>query len=100
MQAHQGRWPAGRRRLGSALTKSLPKNADGLLDPAAKVADLIPEFATNGKDVITLEQVMLHTSGFPHAPMAPSLWQDRAGRLERFASWRLNWEPGTRFVPD
>ena len=73
---------------------------DGLLDPAAKVADLIPEFATNGKDVITLEQVMLHTSGFPHAPMAPSLWQDRAGRLERFASWRLNWEPGTRFVPD
>ena len=70
---------------------------EGDLDPSAKVADLIPEFATNGKDVVTVEQVMLHTSGFPHAPMRPSLWQDRAGRLERFSQWRLNWQPGTAF---
>jgi CubicO group peptidase (beta-lactamase class C family) len=71
--------------------------ADGRLDPAAKVADLIPEFASNGKDVVTVEQVLLHTSGFPHAPMAPQLWNDRAARVDRFGSWRLNWEPGTRF---
>ncbi len=70
---------------------------DGLVDPAAKVGDLIPEFATNGKDVVTLEQVMLHTSGFPRAPLPPSLWHDRAGRLERLSRWRLNWEPGTAF---
>ena len=31
------------------------------------VAALIPEFAPNGKDAITVEQVMLHTSGFPRA---------------------------------
>ena len=67
------------------------------LDPAAKVADVIPEFATNGKDVVTIEQVMLHTSGFPYAPMAPALWNDRAARVARFADWRLNWEPGTAF---
>jgi CubicO group peptidase (beta-lactamase class C family) len=70
---------------------------EGKLDPEAKVADVIPEFATNGKDVITIEQVMLHTSGFPHAPMPPSVYHDRGARLERFAMWRLNWEPGSRF---
>src|ERR1700694_2702477 len=36
--------------------------ASGDIDPASQVADLIPEFKTNGKDVITIEQVMLHTS--------------------------------------
>jgi CubicO group peptidase (beta-lactamase class C family) len=71
--------------------------AEGRLDVTARVADLVPEFATNGKDVVTIEQVMLHTSGFPHAPMHPRLWNDRAARLERFAQWRLNWEPGTAF---
>ena len=71
--------------------------AEGRLDPAAKVADVIPEFATNGKDVVTIEQVMLHTSGFPHAPMAPARWNDREARVARFADWRLNWEPGTAF---
>ena len=70
---------------------------EGRLDIEAKVADLIPEFATNGKDVVTVEQVMLHTSGFPHAPMAPALWNDRDARIRRFADWRLNWEPGTAF---
>jgi CubicO group peptidase (beta-lactamase class C family) len=71
--------------------------ADGSLDPASKVADLIPEFGTNGKDVVTVEQVMLHTAGFPHAPLHPRLWNDRDGRLQRFSEWRLNWEPGTAF---
>ena len=70
---------------------------EGRLDPAAKVADVIPEFATNGKDVVTIEQVMLHTAGFPHAPMAPALWNDRDARVARFADWRLNWEPGSAF---
>ncbi len=70
---------------------------EGKLDPAQRVAELIPEFATNGKDVITVEQVMLHTSGFPHVPFVPLDWDDRERRLARFADWRCNWEPGTRF---
>lgn len=68
---------------------------EGLVDVAAKVSDVIPEFATNGKDVVTIEQVMLHTSGFPHAPLGPPEWCDRARRVERFSQWRLNWDPGT-----
>lgn len=62
-----------------------------------RVCDVIPEFATNGKDVVTIEQVMLHTSGFPHAPLGPGSWDTREQRLDAFSKWRLNWEPGTRF---
>jgi CubicO group peptidase (beta-lactamase class C family) len=70
---------------------------DGLIDPAQRVVELIPEFGTNGKDVITIEQVMLHTSGFPHAPLVILDGDTSRGRCEAFAQWRLNWEPGTRF---
>jgi CubicO group peptidase (beta-lactamase class C family) len=65
------------------------------LDIERRVAEYIPEFETNGKDVITVEQVMLHTSGFPHAPLGAPDWADRDRRLAKFASWRINWEPGT-----
>src|SRR5688500_16727994 len=53
----------------------------GDLDVAKTVADYIPEFGTFGKDVVTVEQVMLHTSGFPAAPMGPPAWSTREGRL-------------------
>ena len=68
---------------------------DGSVDIDRRVADYISEFATNGKDVVTVEQVMLLTSGFPRAPLGPPAWADRDRRLEAFAKWRLNWEPGT-----
>jgi len=70
---------------------------DGLVDVSKRVVDYVPEFAPNGKDVITVEQVMLHTSGFPLAPMPPLLGATSEGRVERFAKWRLNWEPGTSY---
>jgi CubicO group peptidase (beta-lactamase class C family) len=70
---------------------------EGNLELERPVAADIPEFGTNGKDVVTLEQVLLHTGGFPHAPMAPALWNDREGRLRRFSDWRLNWPAGTAF---
>lgn len=69
----------------------------GKLDIEEKVATLIPEFGTNGKDVITVEQLFTHTSGFPHAPFRVTEWNDPERRRERYASWRLNWAPGTRF---
>lgn len=70
---------------------------DGAIDVRKRVVDYIPEFGTNGKDAITVEQVMLHTSGFPHAPLGPPDWYDRDGRVAAFARWRLNWEPGTAY---
>lgn len=68
-----------------------------LLDVSLPVVEYVPEFGTNGKDVVTVEHVMLHTSGFPHAPLGPPDWWTREGRLARMARWRLNWEPGTRY---
>lgn len=70
---------------------------DGLLKIDERVADIIPEFGSNGKDQITVEQVMLHIGGFPLAPFNPLDWDNRERRLDRFARWRLNWEPGTKF---
>ncbi len=68
-----------------------------LLDPSKPVAHYIPEFATNGKEVVTVEQVMLHTAGFPNAPMDPVEGGDAVTRVKRFTQWQLEWEPGSRF---
>jgi CubicO group peptidase (beta-lactamase class C family) len=70
---------------------------DGLLDTSRPVAHYIPEFATNGKEIVTVEQVMLHTAGFPNAPMDPIEGGDAVTRVKRFTEWKLEWEPGSRF---
>jgi len=70
---------------------------EGKLAEEELVADIIPEFASNGKDVITVEQLFTHTAGFPHAPFRPLQWLDKTERAERYQQWRLTWEPGTRF---
>jgi len=70
---------------------------DGKLDVGERVADIVPEFDTHGKDVITVEQLFTHTAGFPHAPFRTGDWNDRETRLGRFSQWTLNWPPGSRF---
>lgn len=70
--------------------------AEGSIKLDALVADYIPEFATNGKEHITVEQVMLHTSGFPRNGWNLEMGT-REGRRQRFAQWKTNWEPGTRY---
>ena len=70
---------------------------DGRLDVAKPVADYVPEFATNGKHVVTVEQLLLHTSGFPSETLMPPEWDTREGRLAAFGAWKLKWEPGTAF---
>ncbi|OGO50830.1 MAG: hypothetical protein A2148_03960 [Chloroflexi bacterium RBG_16_68_14] len=62
-----------------------------------RVAEIIPEFGSNGKDVVTVEQVLLHTAGFPRGIYHPEDWEDRSKRLEAFSDWRLDWEPDSRF---
>lgn len=67
------------------------------LSVADRVVDHIPEFGANGKAGITIEQVLLHTAGFPSAFLNPFEWDDRAKRLESFAAWELEWEPGSMY---
>lgn len=98
-----GEAQAGSRYVIFSCTKGFIAGAiwllvgEGLLTFDQKVVELIPEFATNGKDVITVEQLLTHTAGFPWAPMSPEVAADRARRIDKFAQWRLNWEPGSRF---
>ncbi|MCP4006576.1 MAG: beta-lactamase family protein [bacterium] len=40
---------------------------DGLLDVSRPVVDYIPEFGANGKQAVSVEQVLLMTCGFPSA---------------------------------
>jgi CubicO group peptidase (beta-lactamase class C family) len=69
---------------------------DGLLSVDERVADVIPEFATNGKEVVTVEHVLTHSAGLPFAPLGYPKMLDRAQRLEAFGRWRLDWPPGSR----
>jgi CubicO group peptidase (beta-lactamase class C family) len=48
--------------------------AEGALRPEQLVHEVIPEFRSHGKDVVTLDHVLLHTSGFPRAPLGPPRW--------------------------
>ena len=70
---------------------------EGLVSLDSTIASYLTEFNENKKDKITLEQVLLHTSGFPHAPMGPRHWATSSSRRKRMAEWTLNWEPETRF---
>ena len=69
---------------------------EGKLSPDELVAEIVPEFGTHGKERIRVEQLLTHTAGFPGAPFDPARFLDREYRLERFASWRLHCEPGSR----
>jgi CubicO group peptidase (beta-lactamase class C family) len=68
----------------------------GGLAPETRLVDVIPEFGTHGKDTVTLEHLLTHTAGFPRAPMRPEEGATSAGRIARFASWRLDSQPGER----
>ncbi|MEX2080738.1 MAG: serine hydrolase domain-containing protein, partial [Dehalococcoidia bacterium] len=70
---------------------------DGLLRLEERVAEIIPEFGSNEKDAVTVEQVMLHIGGFPLAPFAMPGWHSKEARLEAFGRWRLTFEPGSQF---
>lgn len=71
---------------------------EGSLRPEDRVADILPRFGDNGKEAVTVEQVMLHSAGFPYGLMGPSHWGSHTSRLEGYRRWKLIWEPGTRYA--
>ncbi len=83
----------GRTVVAGAVWKLL---GEGVLGLDERVADVIPEFATNGKEVVTVHQVLTHTAGFPFAPLGYPKMLHRADRLDAMAKWRLTYEPGTQ----
>ncbi len=87
-----------------SVTKAVTSSAawillqEGKLALADRIADHIPEFGSHGKEIVTVEQCLRHTGGFPSARVTGADWPDPARRLARFASWTLEWPPGSRFV--
>jgi CubicO group peptidase (beta-lactamase class C family) len=47
--------------------------------------------------VVTVEQVLLHTAGFPNAVLDLADGADSVRRVKHFTEWELEWEPGSRF---
>jgi len=70
---------------------------EGRLRLDEPVADVIPGFEAHGKGGVLVEHLLTHTAGFPNARFAALEWDDPERRIARFAGWRLEWEPGTRF---
>ncbi|MWA00903.1 serine hydrolase [Actinomadura sp. LD22] len=84
----------GRSVVAGAAWKLL---GEGLLRLDERIAEIIPEFAPNGKETVTVEHVLTHTAGFPFAPLGYPKMCDRRERLAAFGRWRLDHPPGTRF---
>jgi CubicO group peptidase (beta-lactamase class C family) len=70
---------------------------EGAADPSDPVGRYVPELEVGGLGEVTLEQVLLHTAGFPNAPMTDAEGSDPTRRRDRFATWEPEWAPGTRF---
>jgi len=68
------------------------------LRPEDRVVQFVPEFGTNGKDAITVEQLLIHTSAIANAPHWQKDWGDKKKRMERMAQWRTDHTPGAKFV--
>ena len=84
---------AGRPVIAAAVWKLL---GEGAIELDTRVADVIPEFGTHGKQVVTIRQVLTHTGGFPMAPLGFPRMKDRSARLAAFSRWKLAWEPGSQ----
>lgn len=61
------------------------------------VADLWPEFGVNGKNAVTIAELVSHQAGLPGfvEPIDPGLWLDPAACAAALAELSPLWEPGT-----
>jgi len=95
--------PAGTHYVAFSCTKAITAATvwrllgDGRLDVHARVAELVDGFGAGGKEAVTVEHLLTHTAGFPHAEMDHADWADLPRRLAAFASWPAVWPPGERF---
>ena len=63
-----------------------------------RVADHLPEFARNGKQDVTVLQLITHQGGFPNAAVPEAAWDDHARLRQAVCDFTLEWTPGTRIV--
>ncbi len=85
--------------IGKAATATLVHRLvdDGALGFDTRVVEVWPEFGRHGKDVVTVRQVLDHTTGVPGLPAGVTVddvcsWSRMTAALEDARLW---WEPGT-----
>ncbi|HKB01409.1 MAG TPA: serine hydrolase, partial [Gemmataceae bacterium] len=69
----------------------------GNLNLSQKVANYWPEFAANGKGEVTVEHLLLHTSGLTADNPIADFKDGKAEAMKRIAALPLEAEPGARF---
>jgi CubicO group peptidase (beta-lactamase class C family) len=86
-----------------SCTKALTSAAAWLLMQEGKlsaddlVVKFVPEFGENGKEAVTVNHLLTHTSAIPNAPGWQKEFGDKKRRLERLAQWRLDHPAGAQF---
>jgi CubicO group peptidase (beta-lactamase class C family) len=71
---------------------------DGLIELDAPAAKYIPELATNGKEAITIRQLLTHQSGLLPDNSIRDYEDGRVEAFRRIHELDLRAEPGTRFM--
>jgi len=74
----------------------------GKIDVDAPVVKYLPEFGENGKDKVTVRELLTHYSGLPPDVSLKDAWgltgPDKAEGIRRAMSAKLDNVPGTKFV--
>nr|WP_231949936.1 serine hydrolase domain-containing protein [Alloactinosynnema sp. L-07] len=71
---------------------------DGLIELDERVATYLPEFAANGKESVTVEQLLTHTSGLePFIPLWRD-WPDKPSRIQAVLERAPTKQPGSAYV--
>ncbi|GAA4988254.1 serine hydrolase [Actinopolymorpha pittospori] len=70
---------------------------DGRVDLDATVASYLPEFASGGKETITVRQLLTHTSGLPSWIRLWRPYPDRAARIQAVLTVTPTAPPQTRY---
>ena len=69
---------------------------DGIISLSDPVAEYMPAFAANGKESVTVQQVMTHQGGFPSSNITRAAWADHALMREQVCAFELEWPAGSR----
>ena len=74
----------------------------GTIELSGKVSSYVPAFAANGKENITIEQLVTHTSGFPPDPVVPlynfTAFPTYESRIEAILTAGLINPPGSTYL--
>ena len=79
----------------TSVMKLVEQGRIRLNDP---VAAYLPEFARNGKESITLRQLLTHFSGLPEDLNLKSAWRGRNAAYQMAMDEKLVFPPGSRFL--